>query len=64
MGTNLWDLRLEKGGSRVVCIYQPLQNHETDKCFQAACLKVSYVVHGYLSQEGEGSDKGAAAPFH
>lgn len=57
-------LRLEKGGSRGVCIYQPLQNHETDTntCRQPV-LKVRYVVHGYLSQGGDGSDKGAAAPF-
>lgn len=46
-------------------LYFPATSKPRDrhKRMQAACLKVRYVVHGYLSQEAVGSDKGAAAPF-
>lgn len=46
-------------------MYLPATSKPRDrhKRVQAACLKVRYVVHGYLSHKGEGSDEGAAAPF-
>lgn len=44
-------------------IYLPATSKPRDRHKHMQAVKVRYVVHGYLSQEGEGSDKGAAALF-